>query len=277
MNFKKILSLALLLSSSVFAGECCEKTNFYILTESGWSWPTCPKFCIGYDGDFGENAVEQDSILFSSKPHYSYVISAEVGVEFNNWLSLGSSFNIRPLYEYCQSADAVGTDQARTIYFTLSNMSFMYVAAINRGIDPCWSWECGCFRLAPFVAGGVGLAYTTFGHFVAISDDETKVDAFGGLVVNEVLQEQVATTTSNFAWQVQVGLEASYAERLSFGVSYRFFNAGTWSTATDRCCINYWSNYEGAAQYPDLAHATLNPVSGKLRANELVFNLMINF
>jgi len=270
MKLKKILSLALLISSTAFAGECCEKTNFYILTESGWSWPTCPKF--GYDEDFGTDVNEQNSTLFGSKPHYSYVISAEVGVEFNNWLSLGSSFNIRPLYEYCQSVDKVGNLNSRTVYFTLSNMSFMYIAAINRGIDPCWSWECGCFRLAPFVAGGVGLAYTTFGHFVVIDNDETKV---GALVVNEVLQEQVATTTSKFAWQVQVGLEASYAERLSFGVSYRFFNAGSWSTATDRCCINYWSNYE--TDESNLKNATLAPLCGKLRANELVFNLMINF
>jgi hypothetical protein len=46
MNFKKILSLALLLNLTAFAGECCEKTNFYILTESGWSWPACPKFSV---------------------------------------------------------------------------------------------------------------------------------------------------------------------------------------------------------------------------------------
>jgi hypothetical protein len=270
MNFKKILSLALLMSLPAFAGECCEKTNFYVLTESGWSWPTCPKF--SFDGISDTDALEQNESLFGSKAHYSYVISAEVGVEFNNWLSLGSSFNIRPLYEYCQSADAVGEYSSRTTYFTLSNMSFMYIAAINRGIDPCWSWECGCFRLAPFVAGGVGLAYTTFGHYVLIDNDETKV---GDLVVNEVLAEAVPTTTSSFAWQAQVGLEASYSERLSFGVSYRYFSAGSWSTATDRCCINYWSNYE--TDESDLRNVTLAPLCGKLSANELVFNLMINF
>jgi hypothetical protein len=274
MNFKKILSLALLLSSTAFAGECCEKTNFYILTESGWSWPTCPQF--RYDVDLNTFDRESDELfnsLFSSKPHYSYVISAEVGVEFNNWLSLGSSFNIRPLYEYCQSSDVIyGDNLTRTAYLTLSNMSFMYVAAINRGIDPCWSWECGCFRLAPFVAGGVGLAYTSIGHFVIVSNDDTKV---GNLEVRQVLQEQTATTTSNFAWQVQVGLEASYAERLSFGVSYRYFSAGNWSTATDRCCLNYWSNYELTG--PNLIYTTFPPLLGKLRANELVFNLMINF
>jgi hypothetical protein len=274
MNFRKILSLALLLSSTAFAGECCEKTNFYILTESGWSWPACPKLsglCEDLN-DFDPTSNDLFNSLFSGKPHYSYVISAEVGVEFNNWLSLGSSFNIRPLYEYCQSSDAIGNRVSRTAYFTLSNMSFMYVAAINRGIDPCWSLECGCFRLAPFVAGGVGLAYTTIGHLVLVSNDDTKV---GSLVVNEVLQEQTATTTSNFAWQVQVGLEASYAERLSFGVSYRYFSAGTWSTATDRCCLNYWSNYE--SRDANLRNATFPPLCGKLSANELVFNLMINF
>jgi hypothetical protein len=268
MNFKKILSLALLLSSTAFAGECCEKTNFYILTESGWSFPTCPKFSYSTINEVQE---EVSALLYSGKPHYSYVVSAEIGVEFNNWLSLGSSFNIRPLYEYCQSieekTDSYGPS---TLYFTLSNMSFMYTAAINRGIDPCWSWECGCFRLAPFVAGGVGLAYTTFGHFVVIDNDDAKV---GSLVVNEVSYEAVPTTTSNFAWQVQVGLEASYAERLSFGVSYRFFNAGSWSTATDRCCISYWNNYAS----PVDNHTTIPPLFGKLRANELVFNLMINF
>ena len=269
MNFKKILSLALLMSLPAFAGECCEKTNFYVLTESGWSWPTCPNF--SFDGISDTDALEQNESLFGSKAHYSYVISAEVGVEFNNWLSLGSSFNIRPLYEYCQSADAVGEYSSRTTYFTLSNMSFMYIAAINRGIDPCWSWECGCFRLAPFVAGGLGLAYTTFGHFVVIDNVDTKV---GSLVVNEVLNEAVPTTTSNFAWQVQVGLEASYAERLSFGVSYRYFSSGSWSTATDRCCINYWSNYASPVVG---THTTIPPLYGKLRANELVFNLMINF
>ena len=30
MNFKKILSFGLLLSSITFASKCCEKTNFYI-------------------------------------------------------------------------------------------------------------------------------------------------------------------------------------------------------------------------------------------------------
>ena len=239
------------------------------MTESGWSWPTCPKF--GYS-DFSAEVNEQNNSIFGGKPCYSYVISAEIGVEFNNWLALGSSFNIRPLYEYCQSADAVGDLSSRTVYFTLSNMSFMYIAAINRGMDPCWAWECGCFSIAPFVAGGVGLAYNTYGHYVVIENDETTV---GDLKVNEVLQEQTATTTSHFAWQVQVGLEASYAERLSFGVSYRYFSAGSWSSATDKCCINYWSNYE--TDQSKLRHATLSPLTGKLRANELVFNLMINF
>ena len=266
MNFKKILSLALLMSSAAFAGECCEKTNFYILTESGWSWPTCPKF--SYSDDLSTDVNEQNSSLFGGKPHYSYVISAEVGVEFNNWLSLGSSFNIRPLYEYCQSVGAVGDLSARTAYFTLSNMSFMYIAAINRGLDPCWAWECGCFTFAPFVAGGVGLAYTTFGHYVVLDDEEIKIN---GLNERKVLADAVATTTSSVAWQVQVGLEASYSERLSFGVSYRYFSAGTWSTATDRCCISYLWNETGSDS------TTVPPLCGKLRANELVFNLMINF
>lgn len=268
MTIKKILSLALLISSTAFAGECCEKTNFYILTESGWSWPTCPK--ITYDDRYLNSDEEREvfSNLYGSKPVYSYVISAEVGVEFNNWLSLGSSFNIRPLYEYCQSTDAVGDISAQTVYFTLSNMSFMYIAAINRGIDPCWSWECGCFRLAPFVAGGVGLAYTTFGHFVILDDNIIKIQ---GLDERRVLEDSVATTTSSFAWQAQVGLEASYSERLSFGVSYRYFSAGTWSSGTDRCCINYLWNEIDNSTY------TTAPLCGKLRANELVFNLMINF
>ena len=270
MNFKKILSLALLLSSSVFAGECCEKTNFYILTESGWSFPSCPKF--SYASPIPMFGKEVDALFFGGKSHNSYVISVELGVEFNNWLSLGSSFNIRPLYEYCQSIEETQTVyRPKTLYFTLSNLSFMYIAAINRGIDPCLAWECGCFRLAPFVAGGLGLAYTTFGHFVVIDNVDTKV---GSLVVNEVLNEAVPTTTSNFAWQVQVGLEASYAERLSFGVSYRYFSSGSWSTATDRCCINYWSNYASPVVG---THTTIPPLYGKLRANELVFNLMINF
>ncbi len=195
MNFKKILSLALLLSSIAFAGECCEKTNFYILTESGWSWPTCPNITYGGDFDSEDARIRWES-LYSSKPSYSYVISAEVGVEFNNWLSLGSSFNIRPLYEYCQSMEAINTIVAQNSYFTLSNMSFMYVAAINRGSDPCWSWECGCFRLSPFIAGGVGISYTTWGHFVNLADDDVKV---GNLVVNEVLREAVDTTKRNFA------------------------------------------------------------------------------
>ena len=272
MNFKKILSLALLLSSTAFAGECCEKTNFYILTESGWSWPTCPKITAGYGNFNSDDELDRFNEFYGSKPSYSYVISAEVGVEFNNWLSLGSSFNLRPLYEYCQSIEGK-TDiyPAQTVYFTLSNMSFMYIAAINRGIDPCWSWECGCFRLAPFVAGGIGLSYTTLGHFVILGDDEIKI---GNLSVREVFSELVNTTTSNFAWQVQVGLEASYAERLSFGVSYRYFSAGTWSNSTDKCCLSYASNY---ATVPELRHATSEPIFGKLRANELVFNLMINF
>lgn len=266
MNFKKILSFGLLLSSITFASKCCEKTNFYILTESGWSWPTCPKF--QYSQDLPEDIKNQNEAIFGSRPNSGYVISAEIGVEFNNWLALGSSFNIRPLYEYCQSVNAIGDLGARTAYFTLSNMSFMYIAAINRGIAPCWSWECGCLKFAPFVAGGVGLAYNTYGHFVSISEVDTTVGY-------KVLQEQVPTTTRHFAWQVQVGLEASYSERLSFGIAYRFFDAGTWSSSTDRCCINYWSDYETSDT--NLTHTTLPPLYGKLRTNELIFNLMLNF
>ena len=268
MNFKKILSLALLLSSSVFAGECCEKTNFYILTESGWSWPT--NFKIDYDESVERCSQSQTDKfvdeLLCGKPCYSYVISAEVGVEFNNWLSLGSSFNLRPLYEYCQSAGAIGNLVPRKVYFTLSNMSFMYIAAINRGINPCWSWECGCFRLAPFVSGGVGLSYTTFGHLVFLEDNPDSN-------VNQVFQDAVDTTTSRFAWQAQVGLEASYADRLSFGVSYRFFDAGKWSTITDKCCISYLRDYV----FNTNVQTDATYLCGKLRANELVFNLMINF
>ena len=95
-NIKKILSL-LLLTSLVKADDCCEKYNFYLMTESGWSWSNKANICA--DTSFWDEANEG----YNSKLGRGYVASAEVGVFFNNWLSLGSSYNFRGIYEYCKN------------------------------------------------------------------------------------------------------------------------------------------------------------------------------
>lgn len=263
-TFKKILSL-LLLTSLVKADDCCEKYNFYLMTESGWSWSNKANICA--DTSFWDEANEG----YNSKLGRGYVASAEVGVFFNNWLSLGSSYNFRGIYEYCknQTSDAVDTPAFignKRRRFDLTNTSFMYTMGINRGYEPCWSWECGCFSIAPFIAGGIGISFNNLYNFHSITDKQ--IPGFDNYLVRSV---ETGFIKRSFAWQVSAGIEAAYSDRMAFGVSYRYFDGGKFYS-------NNYLNPEIDNQVdPDACFMTAPRWRGRLRTNELLFNLMINF
>ena len=226
----KVLSICLLASAfAVRAAEDVER--FYVGAQAGYSASMKAKICAdpsfwdaspeGYNARIGSSAFYQTSLGYQRCSMFAFQVSA----------------TYRPGYDYCRFQTSTATSTTlflgtKTRFFKLSSLAFMADVFINK-LGEHYSWEScnGCLRVAPFIGGGVGVAYNNLYDFHSVVPAQpagTGTTANYPLyaIPSRVYSMENPYVKQSFAAQGAVGIVARAWEKLNVEVGYRFFYGG---------------------------------------------------
>lgn len=149
------------------------------------------------------------------------IIDAGVGYKFNNWIRF----------------DVDGEYRTDTKFWALENYTAACPSMPNSPCFDKYSGHVGTFdvlangyidlgtwwNITPFVGGGVGAA---FNRFSGLTDLNLSTGGSGSSATN---------ITTNFAWDLQAGIDYAFLPNWIFEFSYRYFDGGTVKSAPFNC------------------------------------------
>lgn len=261
----KILKLYVLLAITLPAyahqyKEC--DIWYYLRAEAGASFSMDSHICA--NPIIWDPAVEGYNATLGTAP----MVGLEGGVNFHEWLSLGTRVNFRSKFKYCKKQTSINASEPgfigdKTRFFNLDNTSFMINLAFNR-TEKSFGWEFCNFSINPFAVIGIGWGRTTLYNFHSQRAETVTV---GNFTTNRVASIMSPNANNNFVWDGQLGLNFVFCKDLSVSIGYRYFDGG-----------HFKSNNYLIDVTPDFdSPININAWLGKLRANELVIQLGIEW
>lgn len=243
---------------------CCEVEcgKAFITVGGGYSWST--KSHIKADSLFWDPAPQGYNRSLDQSEFYTFGL----GYHCKSLLSFVLEVDYRPNYRYSKFQTSTATTTVafigtKTRKFRLSNLTFTANVFLNKSGN-CYNWDCGsCFNIAPFIGGGIGVAYNTLYDFHSV------LPLQAGQTVQEVRSIMNYRQKTAFAGQVMVGITSKINERMSIDLGYRWFYGGRFESN------NYITNANPAVPTDVPPHLT-PPWKGSLAANELYVCLNYN-
>jgi len=238
---------------SSYSEDCCCGTPFLSIG-GGYSWSFKTSITTGPNWDPSPQGYKDD--LNGSEFYF-----LGLGYHFPCLLSASFELDYHPSFRYKRfqqstSVETVGFLGDKTRYFKLSNTAFTFNLFLNKNAD-FWCWTvCDCYKLAPFIGAGVGVAYNT------LSDFHSVLPAPSGNVSEPVRSIMVSNRRVGLAGQAMGGITANFNDRFSFDVGYRWFYGGKFRSNNYLIDSNENST-PGKAQ----------PWKGRLMANEVFASL----
>lgn len=259
----RVVGVCVLLSSSLLATEYCEPL-FYLRAETGPSFSG--KADIKVDLSIWDPAVEGYNSTLGVTPF----VMGSFGVYINDWLSTGVSIAHRSKFSYRKKQTALpvastpGPLANKTRFFNLDTINFMFDVYANRSANSCFTYHVCGVTLIPYVGASIGWSENILYDFHSKLDEEILIS---GVAFDTVASIMTPSTKNAFAWQVQLGLDATVCGIVTLGLAYRYFDGGKFVS----------NDY-----VIDVIPGTLRPVvvpawTGKLRAHELVGSFAIAF
>lgn len=256
-----LLSISLLLSQTLYSQNYCD--NFYGIAGVGGSFSRCAK--IKVDNRVWDKAKNGYSRRLGDSENYTVGLGYAVSPCFR--FTAEGSF--RPHFTYKNFQIATAGNQIafagnKTRHFSLNNKSLLFNFYMYGTKYTSLDLGYG-FRLHPYIGTGVGVAYNKMNNFHSVLTDSVPSN---GLTLHHVTSAMNPNTKRSLGWQFSAGLELMKACCFSLNLGYRYFNAGNFKS-------NDWIHSENLPK--DISHATTVPAwKGKLRAHEIVFNLLFD-
>lgn len=262
-----IFILLLILQVINIKSNCnCDDRSFYFRVEGGKS------FSRKADIKVDETVFDPAQEGYNSKLKSAVLLTAGVGYNITNWLSIGFSAAHRNKYKYKKHQTVIPTEGVpnpfgnKTRFFKLDNNSFLFDIYFNRtGASTCWSFGCDSVNVAPYFGVSIGLSKNKLYDFHTVLDDTL---TSGNFTTHAVETVESLFVKHSFAWQISVGLDLTICKNITLGIGYRYFDGGKFRS--NDYTVNPISSFEN------------NPIEvpqwcGKLRANEVVASFAINF
>lgn len=236
---RSILSIAILAFSQYSFASIAKPGSIYFNLEAGLSssnqaqinvttspsgWDFTPD---GYNSNLGN----------------SEILGLGIGYVINPLLRTELNIDRRGSFQYQKFQTSTGQFGNKTRYFDLTNTTIMANLFLEgSGLPHDLSYHSTHFTLDPFVGAGVGVAFNTVSNFYTIPvGSSAKVSTMN------------SHTQTSFAYQLGAGVNLITQKSLSFGIGYRYLDAGNFSSD------NYLTDLQ----------LTAIPWTGKLRTNEI--------
>lgn len=187
----------------------------------------------------------------------------------NDWCVIGMSYEVYGLFTYQRyHADGIAATAPRREMlgpnyvrsFSLSHQSVMAESYLK--LPKNWKTRLGSTNIRPILGGGVGIGITNFFDFQTLSYDvatgDTAITTLGANNINK-----------SFAWRIECGINFKTVDsRTSFGVSYRYYYGGKFSSG-NRYQLNDTQSEGSVIGFP--------PWTGVIRANQIKLYIAVDF
>jgi len=211
---------------------------------SRWDTDVVLSYAFSMNSNFkNPNSAQFNTVAESDTDNAKLGDAVGLGIAVNyrccSWFDLGISGDLYTPFTYSKAhtgataataagagAEVLGTNYARS--FTLNNQAFMFNVYLH--LPERLALSVGHMNITPLIGGGVGVGLNKLTNFASTGWSTTTASTG----VTQLTTLAAPNLKASVAGQAVAGLDfAPEGSDMSFGVAYRFYYGGKFSTGTD--------------------------------------------